>query len=119
MSLHTVLEEADQLWVPEQKSWRLNERHYGGLQDLSKAKVTAQVGKETATAWRRSYATQPPGNILQCAEESVTGTTAVSATFQSKCCKATPTYTQACLLPVTTTTAPQENSGPYLWAASG
>ena len=69
MSLHTVLEEADQLWVPEQKSWRLNERHYGGLQDLSKAKVTAQVGKETATAWRRSYATQPPGNNLQCAAE--------------------------------------------------
>ena len=62
-SLHTVLEEADQLWVPEQKSWRLNERHYGELQDLNKAKVAAQVGDDTATAWRRSYATQPPGKV--------------------------------------------------------
>ena len=69
MSLHTVLEEADQLWVPEQKSWRLNERHYGGLQDLSKVKVAAQVGKETATAWRRSYATRPPGESMQCTQK--------------------------------------------------
>lgn len=60
-SLHAVLEAADQLWVPEHKSWRLNERHYGGLQDLNKAKVAADIGEDTVKAWRRSFAASPPG----------------------------------------------------------
>ena len=61
LSLHTVLEEAEQLWIPEQKCWRLNERHYGDLQDQVKSEVAETVGEKQATDWRRSYATRPPG----------------------------------------------------------
>ena len=56
-----MLEEADQLWIPEEKCWRLNERHYGGLQGLVKSEVAEKVGEQQAQDWRRSYACQPPG----------------------------------------------------------
>lgn len=61
LSLHTVLEEAEQLWIPENKCWRLNERHYGDLQDQVKSEVAETVGEKQAKDWRRSYACQPPG----------------------------------------------------------
>ena len=61
LSLHTVLEEAEQLWIPEQKCWQLNERHYGDLQDQSKSEVANSVGERQAKEWRRSYSCQPPG----------------------------------------------------------
>lgn len=61
LSLHTVLEEAEQLWIPEEKCWRLNERHYGDLQDQVKSEVAESVGEKQSKAWRRSYATKPPG----------------------------------------------------------
>ena len=61
ISLHTVLEESDQLWIPETKSWRLNERHYGALQGQVKADVAKEVGEQQAGNWRRSYMCQPPG----------------------------------------------------------
>lgn len=70
MSLHKVLEESDQLWIPEEKCWRLNERHYGDLQDKAKPEIANQVGQEQATQWRRSYASQPPGDqtwVRSCA----------------------------------------------------
>lgn len=60
ISLHAVLEEADQLWIPEEKCWRLNERHYGGLQGQLKSAVAEKVGEQQAQDWRRSYACQPP-----------------------------------------------------------
>lgn len=60
VSLHTVLEASDQLWIREEKCWRLNERHYGGLQDQSKSEVAEDVGGQQAKDWRRSYACQPP-----------------------------------------------------------
>lgn len=64
VSLHTILEEAEQLWIPEQKCWRLNERHYGDLQDQVKSEVAETVGEQQAKDWRRSYVTRPPGVSL-------------------------------------------------------
>lgn len=57
---HLVLEEADQLWIPEVKSWRLNERHYGALQGLNKKDTAEKYGDEKVHIWRRSYDTLPP-----------------------------------------------------------
>jgi len=55
-----VLEFSDQLWVPVEKSWRLNERHYGGLTGLNKADAAAKHGAEQVHIWRRSYDVLPP-----------------------------------------------------------
>lgn len=57
---HIVLESSDQLWVPEIKTWRLNERHYGALQGLNKAATAEKYGSEQVQLWRRSYNTLPP-----------------------------------------------------------
>lgn len=57
---HIVLEESDQLWVPEVKSWRLNERHYGSLQGLNKKETAEKYGADQVQLWRRSYDTLPP-----------------------------------------------------------
>lgn len=59
-TLHFILEECDQLWIPEEKSWRLNERHYGALQGLNKAETAEKYGVEQVHTWRRSYDTLPP-----------------------------------------------------------
>ena len=59
-TLHLVLEELDQLWLPVHKDWRLNERHYGALQGLNKAEMAAKFGEAQVLAWRRSYDTPPP-----------------------------------------------------------
>jgi 2,3-bisphosphoglycerate-dependent phosphoglycerate mutase len=59
-TLHLALEELDLLWIPEEKSWRLNERHYGALQGLNKAETAAKFGEAQVHAWRRSYDTPPP-----------------------------------------------------------
>ena len=55
-----ALDEMDQMWIPEQKSWRLNERHYGALQGLNKAETAAQHGEAQVKIWRRSYDIPPP-----------------------------------------------------------
>lgn len=57
---HYILEESDQLWVPEYKSWRLNERHYGALQGLNKKETAEKYGEDQVQQWRRSYDTLPP-----------------------------------------------------------
>ena len=49
-----------QLWVPVEKDWRLNERHYGGLTGLDKAQTVAEHGPEQVNVWRRAYDTPPP-----------------------------------------------------------
>ena len=54
------LEELDQMWLPVEKSWRLNERHYGALQGLNKAEMAAKFGEKQVLVWRRSYDTPPP-----------------------------------------------------------
>ena len=55
-----VLEESGQLWVPQTKSWRLNERHYGALQGLDKQQTAEKYGADQVHVWRRSYDTLPP-----------------------------------------------------------
>jgi 2,3-bisphosphoglycerate-dependent phosphoglycerate mutase len=55
-----VLEESDQMWVPEIKTWHLNERHYGALQGLNKSETAAQYGEEQVHIWRRSFSIAPP-----------------------------------------------------------
>ena len=59
-TLWIILDEMDLMWIPETKSWRLNERHYGGLQGLNKAETAAQYGDEQVLIWRRSYDVLPP-----------------------------------------------------------
>ncbi len=59
-TLGIALDEMDLLWVPVQKSWRLNERHYGGLQGLNKAETAAKHGDQQVKIWRRSYDIPPP-----------------------------------------------------------
>jgi 2,3-bisphosphoglycerate-dependent phosphoglycerate mutase len=59
-TLYLALEEMDATWLPVVKSWRLNERHYGGLQGLNKADMAKQYGDEQVLIWRRSYDTPPP-----------------------------------------------------------
>ncbi|MFN3201651.1 MAG: 2,3-diphosphoglycerate-dependent phosphoglycerate mutase [Bradymonadia bacterium] len=55
-----VLDVTDQMWLPVERSWRLNERHYGALQGLNKAETAAKHGDEQVHIWRRSYDTPPP-----------------------------------------------------------
>lgn len=59
-TLHIVLEEMDQLWIPVTKSWRLNERFYGALQGLNKDETVAKYGDEQVHKWRRDPHEHPP-----------------------------------------------------------
>jgi 2,3-bisphosphoglycerate-dependent phosphoglycerate mutase len=59
-TLGIALDELDQLWLPVTKHWRLNERHYGGLQGLDKAETAAKHGEAQVKIWRRSYDIPPP-----------------------------------------------------------
>jgi 2,3-bisphosphoglycerate-dependent phosphoglycerate mutase len=59
-TLNLALEEMGQLWVPVGRSWRLNERHYGGLTGLDKAETRRRYGDEQYLKWRRSYDVPPP-----------------------------------------------------------
>ena len=59
-TLWIALDELDQMWLPEEKHWRLNERHYGDLQGLNKAEMAARHGEQQILVWRRSYDIPPP-----------------------------------------------------------
>jgi len=59
-TLWLAKEAMDQIWIPEVKDWRLNERHYGALQGLNKAEVGEHYGDEQVHLWRRSFAVRPP-----------------------------------------------------------
>ena len=59
-TLWIALDELDRMWLPVEKSWRLNERHYGDLQGLNKAEMAAKFGEKQVLVWRRSYDTPPP-----------------------------------------------------------
>jgi 2,3-bisphosphoglycerate-dependent phosphoglycerate mutase len=59
-TLNFALEEMDRLWLPVEKDWRLNERHYGALQGLNKAETAAKFGEQQVLVWRRSYDVPPP-----------------------------------------------------------
>jgi 2,3-bisphosphoglycerate-dependent phosphoglycerate mutase len=59
-TLWIMLDEMDLMWIPVERSWRLNERHYGALQGLDKAQTAAQHGEAQVKIWRRSYDIAPP-----------------------------------------------------------
>jgi 2,3-bisphosphoglycerate-dependent phosphoglycerate mutase len=59
-TLWIALDVMDLMWIPEEKSWRLNERHYGALQGLNKAETAAKHGEAQTKIWRRSYDVPPP-----------------------------------------------------------
>ena len=59
-TLWIVTDEMDLLWIPVERSWRLNERHYGALQGLDKAETAAKFGEQQVKIWRRSYDIPPP-----------------------------------------------------------
>src|SRR3954465_13546637 len=59
-TLWMTLDELDRMWLPVEKSWRLNERHYGALQGLNKAEMAAKFGEKQVLIWRRSYDVPPP-----------------------------------------------------------
>jgi 2,3-bisphosphoglycerate-dependent phosphoglycerate mutase len=59
-TLNFALEAMDRLWLPVEKDWHLNERHYGALQGLNKAETAAKFGEEQVLVWRRSYDIPPP-----------------------------------------------------------
>ena len=59
-TLNLALEEMGRLWLPVEKDWRLNERHYGGLTGLDKAETAAKHGDDQVKVWRRSFDVSPP-----------------------------------------------------------
>jgi 2,3-bisphosphoglycerate-dependent phosphoglycerate mutase len=59
-TLHLALEPMGRLWLPVEKDWRLNERHYGGLTGLNKAEMAARTSEEQVRIWRRSFDVPPP-----------------------------------------------------------
>ncbi len=59
-TLWIMLDEMDRMWLPVERDWRLNERHYGALQGLDKAATTARFGADQVKIWRRSYDIPPP-----------------------------------------------------------
>ena len=59
-TLWIMLDEMDRMWLPVERSWRLNERHYGALQGLNKAQTVEKHGEAQVKIWRRSYDIPPP-----------------------------------------------------------
>ncbi|MAN13042.1 MAG: 2,3-diphosphoglycerate-dependent phosphoglycerate mutase [Pseudomonadota bacterium] len=59
-TLNLALEEMGRLWLPVEKDWRLNERHYGGLTGLNKAETAEKHGDDQVKIWRRSFDIPPP-----------------------------------------------------------
>ncbi len=59
-TLWHIQEQMDQMWIPVNRSWKLNERHYGALQGLNKAETAAEHGEDQVKVWRRSYDIPPP-----------------------------------------------------------
>lgn len=59
-TLKSILKESGQENIPVQKTWRLNERHYGGLTGMNKAETAAKYGEEQVQIWRRSFDVPPP-----------------------------------------------------------
>ncbi|MCD1126371.1 2,3-diphosphoglycerate-dependent phosphoglycerate mutase [Jinshanibacter sp. LJY008] len=59
-TLWSILDKMDTQWLPVEKSWKLNERHYGALQGLNKAETAQKYGDEQVKLWRRGFAVTPP-----------------------------------------------------------
>jgi 2,3-bisphosphoglycerate-dependent phosphoglycerate mutase len=63
-TLWLILDTTDRMWLPVERSWRLNERHYGALQGLDKAQTVEKHGEAQVKIWRRSYDIPPPALTL-------------------------------------------------------
>jgi 2,3-bisphosphoglycerate-dependent phosphoglycerate mutase len=59
-TLWITMDEMDLMWIPVERAWQLNERHYGALQGLNKAETAEKYGQEQVKIWRRSYSIPPP-----------------------------------------------------------
>ncbi|MCK6371108.1 MAG: 2,3-diphosphoglycerate-dependent phosphoglycerate mutase [Gammaproteobacteria bacterium] len=59
-TLWIILDQMDLMWIPVERNWRLNERHYGALQGLNKAQTAAKHGEDQVKIWRRSFDIPPP-----------------------------------------------------------
>jgi 2,3-bisphosphoglycerate-dependent phosphoglycerate mutase len=59
-TLWIAMDEMDLMWIPVERAWQLNERHYGALQGLNKAEMAEKYGQEQVQLWRRSYSVPPP-----------------------------------------------------------
>lgn len=59
-TLNLTLEQMDREWLPVEKAWQLNERHYGGLQGLNKLETAEKYGEAQVKIWRRSFDVRPP-----------------------------------------------------------
>jgi 2,3-bisphosphoglycerate-dependent phosphoglycerate mutase len=59
-TLWIVMDDMDRMWLPVERNWRLNERHYGALQGLNKSETAQKYGEDQVLIWRRSYDTPPP-----------------------------------------------------------
>jgi len=59
-TLNHILDEMDRNWIPVNKCWQLNERHYGALQGLNKSETAEKYGEEQVKIWRRSFDVKPP-----------------------------------------------------------
>jgi 2,3-bisphosphoglycerate-dependent phosphoglycerate mutase len=70
-TLWMATDEMDLLWIPVERDWRLNERHYGALQGLNKAETAAKYGEDQVKIWRRSYDIPPPA--LEATDERYPG----------------------------------------------
>jgi len=70
-TLWLTLDQMDMMWIPIHNTWRLNERHYGGLQGLNKSETAAKYGENQVLIWRRSYDIQPPA--LETSDERYPG----------------------------------------------
>lgn len=66
-TLQHVLDEMDRVWLPTIKTWKLNERHYGGLECLNKAETAEKYGEDQVKIWRRSFDIKPP--VLEDSDE--------------------------------------------------
>ena len=64
-TLWIILDEMDLMWLPVNKSWQLNERHYGALQGLNKSETARKYGEDQVRLWRRSYDVRPPALELE------------------------------------------------------
>ena len=59
-TLNHILDEMDRNWIPVNKAWELNERHYGALQGLNKSETAEKYGEDQVKIWRRSFDVKPP-----------------------------------------------------------
>lgn len=87
-TLNYVLEEMDLLWIPVEKSWILNEKHYGTLQGLNKAETAEKYGEDQVLIWRRSYDVCPPALTKEdprhpCHETKYQGTPAAEVATEA------------------------------------